>query len=110
LRIVGGPTYFSAHEQAVSHIYWNQVWVGTTNTVNVTSTELTDVQASTWGFNVGTDVSYFFNNVIGIGGLARYSHGSVTFDNDEAMSDTPMPAKVGGFQAAFGLRLRFGQK
>jgi len=57
------------------------------------------------GVNFGVDVNYLLGTVMGkpwgVGGLARYSWGSVTLDGvSEKMT-------VGGFQLAAGARMRF---
>lgn len=53
------------------------------------------------GFHLGVDVTYLLNARFGVGGLARYTHGSVSL---EGASDS---LTVGGFQIGVGGRLRF---
>jgi hypothetical protein len=60
---------------------------------------------SGWGAHFGGDVSWFFTGVVGVGGFARYSTGSVEFT--DPISDKPVTLKTGGLQAGGGLRLRF---
>ena len=53
------------------------------------------------GFHAGIDVTYLVTKRFGVGGLLRYTHGSVTV---EGASDG---LTVGGFQLGVGGRLRF---
>jgi hypothetical protein len=53
------------------------------------------------GINLGVDVTYLLTKRVGIGGLMRYTWGSVDIDGaNDSMS-------VGGFQIGVGGRLRF---
>jgi hypothetical protein len=56
-----------------------------------------------WGYNVGVDVSYYFAEHAGVGGLIRYA---------PAVLDLPTPGgtveiEAGGLQAGGGVRFRF---
>ena len=53
------------------------------------------------GFHLGVDVTYLVTKRFGVGGLLRYTHGSVSL---EGASDA---LTVGGFQIGVGGRLRF---
>jgi hypothetical protein len=53
------------------------------------------------GVNIGVDVTYLLNKRFGVGGLARYTWGSVDLEN---ATDS---LTVGGFQIGVGLRVRF---
>jgi hypothetical protein len=56
---------------------------------------------TTAGINIGVDVTYLVSKRWGVGGLARYTWGSVDLKN---ATDN---LTVGGFQIGAGLRLRF---
>lgn len=58
---------------------------------------------NTVGFNVGGDVTYSITPMIGIGGLLRYTRGTVDFDYD----GQNISLKAGNVQVGAGLRLRF---
>ncbi len=58
------------------------------------------VSKTTVGIHLGVDVTYMLNKRYGVGGLARYTWGSVDFPN---ASDS---VKVGGFQIGAGVRVR----
>ena len=60
--------------------------------------------ASAIGAHAGADVAYYFSERIGIGGMVRFSRGSVELDSADggtAASD------VGGLHTSGGLRIRF---
>jgi hypothetical protein len=109
-RVFGGPTYFVIRGDALTAVRWEQAWLYTANAVDITGTTTKEVSANAWGFHAGADLAYFFNRVVGIGGLVRFSGGSATIDDDQVIADEPLDLKVGGVQAAFGLRLRFGKR
>jgi len=67
-------------------------------TVNQITTDKSS--KTTVGINIGFDVAYMLNKRWGVGGLARYTWGSVDLKN---ASDK---LTVGGFQIGAGLRLR----
>jgi hypothetical protein len=53
------------------------------------------------GLNIGVDVAYMVTKLWGVGGLARYTWGSVD------LKDATDSLTVGGFQIGVGLRVRF---
>jgi hypothetical protein len=65
------------------------------------STTIVNEDKTAAGFNLGVDVNYFFTPRFGAGVLARYTRGSVDFDN---ATDS---LTVGGFQFGVGARVRF---
>ena len=60
--------------------------------------------ASALGAHAGADVAYYFSERIGVGGMIRYSHGSVKLDSPDG--DT-LNSDVGGVHTSGGLRIRF---
>ena len=48
------------------------------NLVTITGYESEKAEGSGVGFHVGSDLSWFFSRVVGVGGFARFSHGTVT--------------------------------
>ena len=59
---------------------------------------------STIGFNAGADVGYFFARHVGVGGVIRFSRGSVDFTSSDGEALT---LDAGGAHVGAGLRLRF---
>ncbi len=110
MRLFGGPSYFKLTGDAVTEVRWDQVTLFTANEVSITGYSAKEVTAEAWGFHAGADLSFFFSRVFGVGAVVRYSRGSVTVEDADVMADEPLELKVGGFQAAAGLRLRFGKK
>jgi hypothetical protein len=110
VRAFTGPSFFRVQRDAVSDIVYDQAFLvfSPVNAVVITNFERVEVpfdEATGWGFHVGGDVSWFFSRVVGIGGIARFSRGTIkAFD---PLPEESVDLKVGGFQAAGGLRLRF---
>jgi hypothetical protein len=105
LRVFGGPSFFRAEQDVVSFIGYDQVFqiFGTGNAVDITTYDTKKSDGSGWGAHGGFDVSFFFNRIVGVGGLVRISRGSVDLDDYSGVSHV----KVGGVQYGGGLRLRF---
>jgi hypothetical protein len=93
--ISAGPSIFSVKQDTAS--------VSESNTVPTLSRQ----SKTTGGINIGVDVTYLLGKVPGfgkewgVGGIARYTWGSVKLAN----SDDKLT--VGGFQLGAGARLRF---
>jgi hypothetical protein len=67
----------------------------------VTGTTLRREEKTVGGINLGIDVTYLLNKRFGIGGLMRFTHGSVDLNGaTDSLS-------VGGFQIGAGGRVRF---
>jgi hypothetical protein len=56
------------------------------------------VDGSTWGFNAGVDVAYFFSRYVGAGGVIRLNRGTVTVDDPL----TPDAAELSAGHVTFG--------
>jgi hypothetical protein len=65
------------------------------------STPATKASKTTVGLNLGVDLTYLIGTNWGVGGLARYTWGSVT------LPGAPKKLTVGGFQIGGGARLLF---
>ena len=108
LRVFGGPSLFRYRADMVQDVEDSQLasFFSRANLVTITGYESEKAEGSGVGFHVGSDLSWFFSRVVGVGGFARFSHGTVTVD-PEPMSQTAQDVTVGGFQTGGGLRLRF---
>ncbi|HEY8551640.1 MAG TPA: hypothetical protein VIL35_16895 [Vicinamibacterales bacterium] len=111
-RVFGGPTYFRVEQDAVSDIRFDQVYgiFNRANAVEITEYDTRTVEGTGWGFHAGADASIFFTRVVGIGGFARFSRGSVDLEDTLASAvgdDDVVGVKAGGFQVGGGLRLKF---
>jgi len=67
----------------------------------VTGLTKKDLSKTAGGINLGVDVTYLLTKKMGVGGILRYTHGSVDLDG---ASDS---LTVGGFQIGIGGRYRF---
>ena len=101
VTISAGPSFFNVTRETLSNISVNEVGVPFSEVlVNVGKRE----HASTgWGAHVGTDITYMLTRMIGIGGFARFSTGTINVP----ITDDQVPLEVGGTQARGGLRFRF---
>lgn len=94
VALSAGPTIFSVKQDVPGSLTVSEP--GPTVAVAVTSPKKTSA-----GLNLGVDVTYMINPRFGVGGLARYTVGSVTLEG------TSESLTVGGFQIGGGLRVRF---
>lgn len=92
---VFGPTIFRVNQDLPTSI--SVAEPGPT----INSTTLTGTGKTTMGFHAGVDVTYLITPRYGIGGLARYTVGSVDFEG------ASQNLTVGGFQVGAGVRIRF---
>jgi hypothetical protein len=90
-----GPTIFSVKQDTIPSPLTITEPGPTITTAVVSSSK------STAGFNIGADVQYLLAKKWGVGGLVRYSVGSVS------LPGASEKLTVGGFQIGGGLRLRF---
>lgn len=106
-RVFGGPTYFRYEADMVQDVEYTQIAtrLSRAQSVTITGYEAVTTEGTGWGWHVGADGSVFFNRVVGIGGFARFSRGTVEID--EPMSELLQDVTVGGLQVGGGLRLRF---
>ena len=106
-RVLGGPTYFRYEADMVQDVEYTQIAtrLSRAQSVTITGYEAVTTEGTGWGWHVGADGSVFFNRVVGIGGFARFSRGTVEID--EPMSELLQDVTVGGLQVGGGLRLRF---
>jgi hypothetical protein len=111
-RVFGGPTFFRVQQDAVTDIRYEQNYLLflPVNAIEITEFDHERIEATGWGFHGGADASFFFNRVIGVGGFAKFSRGSVDLENTlaTAVGDNDfVNVKAGGFQVGGGLRLKF---
>lgn len=95
VAVAFGPAIFSVKQEIANGVEVTEPGPSVTR-VNVGSIDETTV-----GIHVGVDVTYLITPRWGVGGLARFTRGSVDVDNASEKLD------VGGFQVAGGLRVRF---
>jgi hypothetical protein len=94
IGLSAGPTIFNVHQDTIPSLTITEP--GPTVTTATVSSSKTAV-----GFNAGIDLQYMIAKKWGVGGLMRYSFGSVT------LPGATDKLTVGGFQIGAGARLRF---
>jgi hypothetical protein len=113
VAVFAGPSYFKTTQELIREIYFNESLNLTTlaYTVVVTRTDNSIESQSAWGFNVGTDVAYYFSQTVGVGGLLRFSRGTIDLPNDFQSNANgtlvTQEVKLGGLSLGGGIRLRF---
>jgi hypothetical protein len=100
--VSAGPTFFTVTQAFARFDGFSEVGIPFTD-VNVTQT-IRRPRENTVGFNVGADATYYVTPMIGVGGMLRYTRGSVDFDLGDGQS---FSLNVGNVQVGAGLRLRF---
>jgi len=105
VRVFGGPTFFRVTQDTVDRILYNQVFqvLGPLNSVDITRYEYSESQGTGWGFHGGADAAFYFSRVVGVGGFARFSRGTVELSDLSGAFDVD----AGGFQTGGGLRFKF---
>ena len=102
LAVFGGPTLFNVRQDLVTAIGYDHAYPY--DEASLSSATKTTTSASAIGFHAGADVGFYFSEVVGLGGLIRYSGGSVELGGE---GEGTVPVNVGGFHVGGGLRLRF---
>jgi hypothetical protein len=104
VSVSGGPSIFIVKRDFVDRVLYDETYpYDTARFAGTTSREAKKNQA---GFHVGADASFYFTDTVGVGGMVRYSRATVKFP--AATGDETISADLGGVQAGFGLRVRFG--
>jgi len=104
LAVTGGPSYFQVKQALVDSVEVSESY--RVDTVALLPIQASTKKETTIGFNVAGDAAYYFTRVMGVGLVARYSRGVVSF----AVGQGSVSATAGGFQVAAGLRLRLPNK
>ena len=90
VTLFGGPTWLNATQDLVADITFEQAYPFDS--------------ASYSGAHAGADVAYYFSERIGVGGMVRFSRGSVELDSPDG---DILKNDVGGVHTSGGLRIRF---
>ncbi len=112
VTLFAGPTFFTVEDELVSG--FSLVEAGG----DFTSVTLTDIRVegqkhTTTGFHVGIDAQYMFMKdagfmrAAGVGGMLRYSRGSVDLNPPPDTGSETFKLDTGGLEIGVGLRLRF---
>jgi Outer membrane protein beta-barrel domain len=103
VTVGAGPSFYSVRQELVTEFFFSE---GPEPFRSVTATGTTQVSRSesAVGLNLGVDGVYMLTPRIGAGLTLRYSGASVDLPGADGQEIT---VDAGGFQAAFGIRLRF---
>ena len=110
----GGPSFIRVKQDLVSDVTFNELLLFNAYVINITGVRRTEFDATATGFNVGTDLGFFFTDNIGVGGLLRYTR--ATYELESALARTAgafdvsgllEKPKAGGVTAAGGVRFKF---
>lgn len=102
VTLFGGPTWFNAAQDLVADITFEQAYPF--DSASFGSATAGERSASAIGAHAGADVAWYFSERIGVGGMVRFSRGSVELDSPDG--DT-LKNDVGGVHTSGGLRIRF---
>jgi hypothetical protein len=100
VAIFGGPTFFNAKQTVVNDYTYNDVYpfdAPPTFTAGVSAEQ----SKTATGFNAGADIGYFFTDIFGVGGVLRFSRGTLK----SSIGDLDL----GGPQFSAGVRIRLRQ-
>ena len=102
IALFGGPTFFNVTQELVTGVTFDQTYPY--NDATFAGASRQPQSAATTGFHVGADVAFYFSNWVGVGGMVRFSRGSVDLDSQDGGG---VAIDTGGLQTSGGLRLRF---
>lgn len=107
IRVFGGPTYFHLQHEFVNDIEFTQFApsILRINQVTITDQEIKEVTGTAWGYHAGVDAAFYFAKHVGVGGVIRFTKGTVTVR--EPLSELDVDLKVGKTTFGGGLRIRF---
>jgi len=94
LALFGGPSIFMVSQDTIGTLT-------VTEPVPTVTGPLVRTKKTTAGINLGVDVQYLVWHKVGVGGMARYTWGSVS------LPGATEKLTVGGFQIGGGVRYRF---
>ena len=88
-----GPTVFFVNQELPDTLTFTEP------APTVTGITKKEISKTAGGVNLGVDMTYLLTPKMGVGGILRYTHGSVDIEGDSLT--------VGGFQIGVGARYRF---
>jgi len=98
--VSGGPSIFRVKQDVVTGVEYDEAYPF--DSATFVSATLSEASASKVGYHAALDVTWRFSRAWGLGALVRYTRAEVPLDAGGIEADS---VKVGGLQAAAGLRL-----
>jgi len=106
VMVYGGPSKFRLAQDIVGSV--TAAESGPPFTQVVIQPVQQEQKESTWGGHIGADLTYKFTDLIGAGGFLRWAGGSTDIEVLGASNlRQEVKTDVGGFQAGFGVRVRY---
>jgi hypothetical protein len=107
VKVFAGPSFFRLEQELVKDVQFAEVFLP--HDLAIVSAPVSKYDNTAWGFNVGTDIGYFFNQRVGVGGTVEYSKAKVKMPVAlaESFASTTFDYPVGGVEFGGGLRFRF---
>lgn len=106
LMLSGGPSIFNTRQDVVRSIEVD-ILPGF-RALSFDQALITEDEQTSWGFNVGADITWAFARHIGVGTVTRYSRASVTWKPpSESGVSRAIETHAGGLHLGGGVRLLF---
>lgn len=102
LTVGGGPSFFTAKQRLVDEVLFTHAFPY--DTATFTGVNSSRVRGSGAGFNAGVDATWMMAKRIGVGGLVRFTRGSVELETSDGRA---VKTDSGGLQTSAGLRVFF---
>jgi hypothetical protein len=102
LTFFGGPSFFNTKQDVAESIDVNEVYPY--DNVEIEEGTIGELSETIFGFHAGADVSWYFTQSFGVGGLIRFAQGTKELSIGDG---EPFDLEVGGLQASVGVRFRF---
>ena len=106
VRIFGGPSVYRLQRDLVEDVVYAEVGYPY-DTASFESTNVERVRETSWGFNVGADLTWMLAGNVGLGGTIRYARAEASLASPA--NDRSLDLQLGGLQIGGGLRFRFGR-
>jgi hypothetical protein len=113
VALFAGPSMFMISKEVITGDHYTETFnfVTAAQSESITGYDMEPKSVRQWGYNVGADVSYYLSELVGVGGLIRFSHATAKLPNDIQSFQTGVASStdisVGGLQIGGGLRFRF---
>ena len=104
--VFAGPTFFSVNRGLVERFNYTESYPYDEATFQ--GVVIDRISSNHTGFHAGADVSWFFTDAVGVGGIVRFARGTGRLDSPA--SDATLSIDLGGLQAGAGVRMRFGPR
>ena len=103
LRVMlgGGVSVFNVEQELVTTVRYTESFPFDEAQFSGVDTDRSSATAI--GFNAGVDIRWLLSRNLGVGGLIRYSRGTVDLD----VQDRTVDVEAGGLQALGGIRVHF---